>query len=383
MAPTRRNLLTNQIGCWRGRKNSCGAAFSAMIFQVYGLAIKDSMAFIDPPLLNSANVWATTEEDLEALYRCPDTGAVTIRTSLLDGFNHDETIHQYCFFNTDSMSFDNESSITHSARMRSYETSSLNTLGYSPTSLENYIEIIQRIEKRAAHDEVYETKPIIFSTTGTAAEIVKCGQLLQSRADKSLSTWMMEINLSCPNIVDKPPPAYSREGLISYLTALQNSSFEIPIGIKTPPYTYQGQFNDLIGALLETTRTGKCPISFITATNTLGGCFVPGVSPSEKAINSANGMGIGGLAGAALHPLALGNVRTIRRMLDVHAELKDIAIIGVGGVSDSAGFDRMKNAGASAVAVGTALGIHGVSIFGKIAGASQEDTKNEQLEPNA
>ncbi|MCJ1383691.1 dihydroorotate dehydrogenase [Xylographa soralifera] len=326
------------------------------------------MQLIDPPLLNSANVWATTEEDLEALYRCPATGAVTIRTSLLNGFAHDDAVHQYCFFDTDSMSFDVESSLSDGTKTRMNETSSLNTLGYSPISLGNYIEIIQRIEKRAFHDGVHKQKPILFSTTGTAAEIVKCGQLLQSRVDKSLSTWMMEVNLSCPNIVDKPPPAYSKVSFFSYLTALQTARLEMPIGIKTPPYTYQGQFNDLIGALLETTSNGKCPISFITATNTLGSCLVPGVSPDETAINSANGLGIGGLAGAALHPLALGNVRTIRRMLDEHASLKNINIIGVGGVADTAGFERMKRAGASAVAVGTALGIHGVSVFSMIRG---------------
>ncbi|MCJ1288187.1 dihydroorotate dehydrogenase [Xylographa opegraphella] len=255
------------------------------------------MAFIDPPLLNSANVWATTEEDLDALYRCPATGAITIRTSLLNGFAHDNTIHQYCFVDTDSMSFENESSLAKGVRTNTNETSSLNTLGYSPISLESYIEIVQRIEKRAVHDNIHKHKPIIFSITGTAAEVVKCGQLLQSRANKGTSTWMMEVNLSCPNIVNKPPPAYSKEGILSYLTALQTRRLEMPIGIKTPPYTYQAQFDDLVGALLDGSLGGKCPISFITATNTLGSCFVPGVFPNEKAINSASGLGIGGLAG--------------------------------------------------------------------------------------
>ena len=54
-------------------------------------------------------------------------------------------------------------------------------------------------------------------------------------------------------------------------------------------------------------------------------------------------------------------------MLDQHPSLREIGIIGVGGVSDVAGFRRMIKAGASAVAVGTALGIHGISIFAKIA----------------
>ncbi|KAL2411117.1 hypothetical protein ABEF95_004264 [Exophiala dermatitidis] len=53
---------------------------------------------IDPPLLNSACPWATTLEDIKALYDSPYTGAVTIRTSLLEGFSHDDSIHQYTFF---------------------------------------------------------------------------------------------------------------------------------------------------------------------------------------------------------------------------------------------------------------------------------------------
>ena len=52
----------------------------------------------NPPLLNSANPWATTKEDLQALYDCPSTGALTIRTSVLGGFQHDDQIHQYRIF---------------------------------------------------------------------------------------------------------------------------------------------------------------------------------------------------------------------------------------------------------------------------------------------
>ena len=54
-------------------------------------------------------------------------------------------------------------------------------------------------------------------------------------------------------------------------------------------------------------------------------------------------------------------------MLDQHEPLKRVAIIGVGGVSDGAGMERMMSAGATYVAVGTALGAHGVTVFDKIA----------------
>jgi dihydroorotate dehydrogenase (fumarate) len=53
---------------------------------------------IEPPLLNSASPWATTFEDIKELYESPYTGAVTTRTSLLEGFSHDEEVHQRCFF---------------------------------------------------------------------------------------------------------------------------------------------------------------------------------------------------------------------------------------------------------------------------------------------
>jgi len=54
-------------------------------------------------------------------------------------------------------------------------------------------------------------------------------------------------------------------------------------------------------------------------------------------------------------------------MLDQHEWLKRVDIIGVGGVSDGAGMERMMSAGATYVAVGTALGNHGVSVFDTIA----------------
>ncbi|MCJ1474711.1 dihydroorotate dehydrogenase [Lambiella insularis] len=319
-----------------------------------------------PPLLNSANVWASTEDDLEALYQSPHTGAITIRTSLLNGFRHDDSIHQYCYLDPESMVTDrpNTRSITDGSTLKVHSASSLNTLGYSPTPLREYIAMVERIEKRVCTDGIRSFKPVIFSITGNAGEIVECGRLLELQGRHCSSQFMMEINMSCPNIVNKPPPAYSKEGLLSYLHALQAAKLALPIGIKTPPYTYQSQFENLIGALLEvSSATHGCPISFITAVNTLGSCFAPRDSMNTPAVASANGSGVGGLAGAALHPLALGNVLTIKRMLNEHVALKDITIIGVGGVSDCAGFDRMMAAGASAVGVGTALGTHGVVVF--------------------
>jgi dihydroorotate dehydrogenase (fumarate) len=243
-------------------------------------------------------------------------------------------------------------------------------------------------------------KPFIVSVTGTVFQVATCcTHLLELQNHPERFRWkpdgnytdlvmMMEINLSCPNIPHKPPPAYDGDELTEYITAIAEAKqmagvgngVPLHVGIKTPPYTHAGQFQTLIHALERSTALyGGCPISFITATNTLGSCLVLN-EEGESALGSANGMGIGGLAGDALHPLALGNVKTIREMLDASPceELKRIAIIGIGGVSDANGFRRMRKVGAIAVGVGTALGREGLEVFRKISGGlSVEDLKCE------
>lgn len=49
---------------------------------------------IAPPLLNTACPWASNLDDLRALYKCPNTGAVTTRTATLNGFPDDPKLHQ-------------------------------------------------------------------------------------------------------------------------------------------------------------------------------------------------------------------------------------------------------------------------------------------------
>ena len=159
--------------------------------------------------------------------------------------------------------------------------------------------------------------------------------------------------------------------MVEYLDALADversgdgdADRRVAIGVKTPPYTYHDQFQTLVDALLAT----RCSVDFITATNTLGSSLVL-ADGGDPAIDSASGLGIGGMAGAPLHPLALGNVKTIRGMLDRNERLRGVEIIGVGGVSDRAGFERMRAVGAKAVGVGTGLGREGVDVFGKIVG---------------
>ncbi|KAI9800777.1 MAG: dihydroorotate dehydrogenase [Piccolia ochrophora] len=338
-------------------------------------------ASITPPLLNSANPWASTPSDLQSLYDSPSTGAVTVRTSVLGGFPHDDGRHQYLFFSAGrgtgrrSGAVRDDGSNGSDARTGNGEgTSSLNTFGYSPIGVEEYVQIARGIVEKGEAGR--QKKPFILSVAGSPADVgVMYALICEAAAATTERTaaldLRMEINLSCPNIPSEPPPAYSREGLLGYLRVLQRERRRrgdagvVPIGIKVPPYTYHTQFVELMGALEDVAP--DCPVDFITATNTLGGCLaLEEKGDGRPALASAAGTGIGGLAGAALHPLALGTVKTLRTLLDESEALRRIEIIGVGGVSDRAGFERMLAVGASAVAVGTALGTDGVEVFERI-----------------
>ncbi|CAH0059249.1 unnamed protein product [Clonostachys solani] len=326
-----------------------------------------------PPLVNSACPWATDLACLKALLESPSTGAVTTRTSLLAGFDHQPQQHRFTFFdpgasNTpdgDTYSFPDEPGRSPTASTvgpsKAAHTASLNTLGYSPIPLQGYLDMIRQL----ASDDSPSTRPpktFIVSVTGSPDDIAACYAAVSALAPQVRFPLALEVNLSCPNIPGRPPPAYDPASLRTYLAALPGDP-AIPVGVKTPPYTHAGQYQALLGTLEGAGAGAK--LSFITATNTLGSCLV--MTTEGPALPLGDSGGIGGMAGPPLHPLALGNVATIRKMLDEgDGSLRHIAIVGVGGVSDGGGYRRMRAVGASMVGVGTGLGSEGVDVFAKI-----------------
>ena len=160
--------------------------------------------FIDPPLLNSANPWATTIDDLRALYDCEYTGAVTTRTCTLEGFAHDDAIHQYTFFDLQTLQS------SPNPNQSEERTGSLNTLGYSPISLPKLVDLLVGFseELRKRHSDPTNTKvarkdkPFIISITGTPQELKQCYTVIKSKYLTLRNEFpvYIEINLSCPNI---------------------------------------------------------------------------------------------------------------------------------------------------------------------------------------
>ena len=205
-------------------------------------------------------------------------------------------------------------------------------------------------------------KPVIVSIAGSPAEVaasIADVTALVERHNSLSSRVAVEINLSCPNL-PLPPPAQLHE----YFSCLPPAT-TVPIGLKLPPLTHASQFRALVAAL------PADRISFVTAINTLGGCLFLDCDDDDGGGGGGGmqpllpGEGMGGMGGAAIHPLALGNVLSLRRALD-GAGMAHVDVIGVGGVADRRGFLRMRCAGAAAVALATALGRDGLGVFAAI-----------------
>jgi dihydroorotate dehydrogenase (fumarate) len=314
--------------------------------------------------------FASTKEQLVALYECPFTGAVTTRTSHIGGFAQDDNLHTHVFFGENKLS-------------------SINSYGYSPHTLDEYLTWITEIHLAATFGNKSSSKPFIVSVTGTGDEIEACFLLIQ-QTRKALGCptqngfdIAVEINLSCPNVPKKPPPAYSSEGILPYLIVTKRYWMEDPtltIGVKLPPYTYEMQFKELVSCTWRS-RTDQ-GLSFLTATNTLGQGLVFNDQVTEEAEGIALPPGWGGLGGETIHALAVGNVSKLVSMLDgpqpldaiyksagLHVDESPenkIAIFGVGGINSGKTLNHFLSVGAVAGEVCTAFGVGGVPVFQRI-----------------
>lgn len=339
------------------------------------MAHLDQILGFGAPLINSASPWATTKEQLRELYLCQYTSAVTVRTSTLSGYAHSDTTHQYTFYDPSDLATD-----PYLIR-KINSVGSLNTLGYSPIPLNDTLKNIAEIIAEARPVRHENSKPFIISITGSPIEVTLCIQMIRTWRSTVFSNSgdmkvYVEINLSCPNISGTPPPAFTSAGIESYLECMASATPDgksdfVIMGIKLPPYSNPENFAILKSAIMkyvaspQTANSLGINLNFITACNTLGCSMIMNESCVAK-LGSVDGMGIGGMAGAPLHPLALGNVALLRKMLDSEPAISHVPIIGIGGVSDAAGFARMQAAGATVVGVGTAFGVEGIDVFEKI-----------------
>ncbi len=217
---------------------------------------------------------------------------------------------------------------------------SINSMGLPNLGYKKYIEFIPSLKKFK--------KPAIMSVSGLSLE----DNIEMLQAINKTDVDLIELNLSCPNIVGKPQVGYDFEATENMLTQVQKVCKK-KLGVKLPPYFDMVHFDD-IAAILNSHKVG-----FVSAVNSIGNGLV--IDPqTERPLIKPKG-GFGGIGGKFIKPTALANVRRLYELLD-----RKIDIVGVGGIESGVDAFEFVLAGAKAVQIGTIFMQQGPSCFARI-----------------
>jgi dihydroorotate dehydrogenase (NAD+) catalytic subunit len=146
---------------------------------------------------------------------------------------------------------------------------------------------------------------------------------------------VVEVNLSCPNLEDGRMFSLDAPRAAEVIAAVAATT-DVPIGAKLAPNA-----DDVVGVAAACLEAGA---AFLTLTNTLLG-FGVDLDTGRPLLSG----GVGGYSGPGLKPVSL------RCVYEVARAMPGTPIVGCGGVSTGADVVEYLLAGASAVAIGTAL----------------------------
>ena len=176
----------------------------------------------------------------------------------------------------------------------------------------------------------YDVKVIANISGNTPEEYgVMCEKLSEAGVD------MIEVNISCPNVKAGGLAYGTRPELAAEVTETAKKHACVPVMVKLSP-----NVTDITEIARAVADAGADAISLI---NTLRGMRID-VNTRRPILK----MNTGGLSGPAVLPIAV-------RMVWEVAQAVDLPILGMGGVSKAEDAAQLMLAGASAVAVGTAL----------------------------
>ncbi len=223
-------------------------------------------------------------------------------------------------------------------RYKSTELGSINSMGLPNMGIEYYLEFLETLP---------EDMTVFLSTTGLSKNEI---HTLLKRIKESNFNGLVELNLSCPNVVGKPQLAYDFEATDTILSEVFEY-FDKPLGIKLPPYFDMVHF-DMAAAIFN-----KYDLAFVNCVNSIGN----GLVIEDESVVIKPKAGFGGIGGDYIKPTALANVNAFYKRLK-----PSIKIIGTGGVKS--GVDAFQHilCGATMVQIGTALQEEGTAIFEKV-----------------
>jgi dihydroorotate dehydrogenase (NAD+) catalytic subunit len=156
-----------------------------------------------------------------------------------------------------------------------------------------------------------------------------------TRLDGEDGVAALEVNISCPNVKEGGVAFGTDPVLAREVVAAVRSATSLPLMTKLSPNVSDiAKFAEIV------VEAGSDMVSLI---NTLSGMAIDIETRRPKIANVT-----GGLSGPAIKPIALRMVHQVARAVDV-------PVIGMGGISSGEDAVEFLLAGASAVAVGTAI----------------------------
>ncbi len=214
---------------------------------------------------------------------------------------------------------------------RVFETTGglLNAIGLANVGLERFI-----AEKVPFLETI--NVPVIVNVVGHSVEeyVKVCSQL-----DKIACIAALELNVSCPNVADGLEFGTDRTRLTQLVSAVRGVVKRARLIVKLSPNVTD------ICEMARGAIDGGADI--LSAINTLSGMAINVETWKPMLANRS-----GGLSGPAIKPVAVYMVNKVYREV---ARQADVPIIGMGGVTDWRDAVEFFLAGATAVAIGTAL----------------------------
>lgn len=271
-------------------------------------------------ILNASGCWCTTEDELNKLLESR-TGAIVSKSSTVETRQGNPEPRLYI----------------------NDPYGSINSMGVPNKGFKFYTDYGNNID-------VNNKKPFIQSILPFSHDDLK--QIITYINDNSKNHKLIELNLSCPNLINKSIVAYDYKTFEEYLEILDNlKSDKLIFGIKLPPYYHEHEFETVSNLIL------KFPvIKFVTCINSVVNGLLIDVENEETAIHPKNGLG--GIGGIYCKPTALANVYQFSKRIG-----HTVDIIGCGGVNTAMDIFEHILAGACAVQVGTLLMKKGPGVF--------------------
>ena len=273
------------------------------------------------PWMNASGVWCTTSDQLLSISTV-NVGAVVSKSSTLL-----------------------ERSGNPKPRYFGSEKFSINSMGIPNLGAQFYIGMKEKIHK-----------PYIMSVSGLSVdENIKILEKV-----KSSNVDLVELNVSCPNVIGKPQLGYDMEGFSEALRRVSEMwDNQKPLGLKLPPYFDFSHFDQVSDIIIENQPT----VRFLTCCNSFGNGLYVDFDKESTVIFPKNGFG--GVGGYGLKPTSLANVRKFYTLLNIENNT-NVDLIGCGGINNGTDVFEYILCGASAVQIGTELQHRGLDLFEKI-----------------